>query len=349
MIRALLKKELREHFLLAVVGLALAIVAVALHLQPPARLSAHFTEASLWRIALGGSVWGSYYRELPVPITDGSYLGKLAVLCYLLGGGLGFLISWKEELRKTWPFLLHRPVRRSEVLLAKLSAGAILYLPATLVPFLFLCWWSSVPGHYPAPWCFEFVYPGLELIARGYVIFLGAFVCGCREAKWHGTRLAPLAGTASFMWVIGGSWGWVGAVGFLLVATALTLCALWHVFLGVRKLRVALALLNAIGIAGALYGVSLIPRAIIHRETRDREWAQAQFSPEGEPQLVVSRLSDRTLKTLDGEIIEEGLRPGAGREARPVTSCTSTCAPAWQSTSVGSPLVLRGVIQKWCT
>lgn len=328
MFRALMKKELREHFPVAALGLALGLVAVVLHLQPPSQLGGHYTGASVWRFALQGSLRGSETLELPTPIAHGAYLGKLALLCYAVGGGLGFLMSCKEDFRKTWSFLLHRPVKPSVVLLAKLAAGTTLYLVATVVPFLLLCWWSSVPRHYYAPWAPELMYPGLDLIARGCLIFLGAFLSGAREARWYGTRLAPLAGAASFMWPIGGSWLWLEVLAFLLVGTALVLCAIWHVFLGVRKLRIALMLLNAIGITGALYAVSLVPSAIIRQSTRGLEWTQPQLSTEGEPQLVVHRpgIGRCTLKTLDGAVIAEHVKHSDPRVSR-VASLTGKRSP----------------------
>ncbi len=104
---------------------------------------------------------------------------------------LGLWQSLMEFVRGTWHFLLNRPIERSRLIGNKLFAGLLLYFVTTAIPILGLACWSATPGTFPGPfewsltrtiWIVWLVLP---------ILYLGAFWCGMREAKWWGTRLLP--------------------------------------------------------------------------------------------------------------------------------------------------------------
>ena len=340
MFRTLLKKELREHIAVAAAGFAAGALAMAVHLPPPISYEPQLLHASMWTALTPGATWPYVSRELVIPLGDAYYLGKLTYVCYGLALALGFLMSWKETVRQTWAFLQHRPTWRGQVLTAKLLAGAILYVGPLLPPFLFLAYWSSVPGHYPGPWAIELVYPGLETMTRGYVLFLGAFLCGIRPARWYATRFVPLAGAIVLVAPTAWSQYWVTVCVFTLLAVIVQLCAIWHVFTNVKWLRVALLVQMSLGITGGLFAVCLPLKSIFIDRMRPTEWIGTQFSDEGDPQFVVQRSGGgrTTLKRLDGKVLAEGVRYDDKRLFR--SASLGASAKPWRPSSRRPPVSL---------
>lgn len=312
MLWALTKKELREHFPLAAIGLAGGLFVAGLYARS-GELYPGYSSSLLWRMLGAGSQSWFAYNELPVPIAYRSYLGKLGLVCYGLALLLGFLMSWKEEVKRTWHFLWHRPVRRGQVLGAKLLAGALLYLPAGAAPFAFLAYWCSVPGHFPAPWAIELIYPGVEVIARGYVVFLGAFLCGIRPAKWYATKFVPLIGMVVLLIASSQIPIWYAVIpAFALTGVAL-LGAIWRVYARHHRLRVVTILLLTLGITPVLLVVGLTAISALnvqHPSYAGESVSGIRFSPEGDPQLLVQQHNPwgHVLKTLDGQVVADEMR-----------------------------------------
>ena len=173
MLRSLIKKEMREHLFVAAGGLLASLALVAVFMRAPEQLR------PLQYIPY----------PLPVGLATNQFAGWHTALCCILGLVLGALMTWKESAKKTWHFLIHRPVEKRRILQAKLLAGTLLYLSALAVPYAFLAVWSAVPGHFPAPFTIDYLFPGLESLVRGLGIFYAAFLCGVYEAKW--TRVLP--------------------------------------------------------------------------------------------------------------------------------------------------------------
>jgi len=190
MLKALVIKELREVLGIAAValGLYLLLVSGAVGLMPVASL--------MPRPGLG------------VPFVDASFEKTFALLAVLFAVALGFRQSMWED--RTYPFLLHRPIRRETIFLIKLATGAGVFLIGFGVPVLLYAWWAAVPGHHPSPFEWSMLEPAWRIALMMPVVYLGAFLSGIRPARWLGTRLLPLAGCVlPVLILLALPWSWV--------------------------------------------------------------------------------------------------------------------------------------------
>jgi hypothetical protein len=207
MYRALAIKELRET---AWMGLACA---VCLLVVICGQMSLEFDGGRMAVVSLHDT-----QREFPhrVPFVDPS-LGGWVVL---YGGGLGLVLGfWQtlgETFRRTWSFLWQRPMSRRAIIGVKLGTGVGVLALALGVPILILTVWAATPGTHPSPfewWMTEHVW---RLAFAMTPVYLAAFLCGMRDARWYATRLWPLGAAAVVLgWVyIAAPWalaGWVSA------------------------------------------------------------------------------------------------------------------------------------------
>jgi hypothetical protein len=99
----------------------------------------------------------------------------------------------------------------------KLGTGIAVLSLALGVPLLILAAWASAPGTHPSPfewWMTEHIW---RLVFAITSVYLAAFLCGLRDARWYGSRLLPLGAAAVVLgWVFIASWwpltGWVVAL-----------------------------------------------------------------------------------------------------------------------------------------
>jgi hypothetical protein len=318
MFKALFRKELREFLGIGVAGLAVSVLVAAMF----GPLSVPWSPDALNYHNVGWDLgYDSIARtklELPVPVSSRMYLSALSVLACGMGLLLGLAMSWKEDIKRTWPFLLFRPVTRSQVIGAKLLAALALYCAALAVPFALLAVWCAVPGNTPAPWSADYLYPGLDTLARGLVVLLGAFLSGLRPARWYGTRFAPLAAAALIVVLAAVCPSWPVSSAALLLGILLFLGAIWGVLGRAGRLRPALALIVTIGLTGmaALGGgflMGMIQQVIsMTFPAAPAVYERILFSPEGEPQIAEITAGSRSVKFkgLDGTVLGESvLRP----------------------------------------
>lgn len=172
MLRALVTKELREVAWIALA--ALAAYAVILAQMMGADLE-HLEFDEPVRVPF----WGDDFDYLFVNIS--------AIFAVVLG----LRQSLGESLHKTWPFLLHRPVRRRTVLGAKLATGLVLSLACAGAPVLLGAWWAATPGTHAGPFEWSWTLSTWRVWFGLTVFYLAAFLCGIRDARWYGTRLLP--------------------------------------------------------------------------------------------------------------------------------------------------------------
>ncbi|MGQ0634150.1 MAG: hypothetical protein ACT4QC_06055 [Planctomycetaceae bacterium] len=116
----------------------------------------------------------------------------LGVSCYL-AIGLGLWQTLGESMRGTWPFLRHRPMRGSSLVLTKILAGLVVLLMAVGVPTGIYPLWAAIPGTHASPLELWMVLPTLWIWFLSTTVYLASFLVGIREVRWHGTRLWPLA------------------------------------------------------------------------------------------------------------------------------------------------------------
>lgn len=133
----------------------------------------------------------------------------LFLITAVFGAGLGFLQIFFESRGDHRALLLHRPLSRSHIFLAKAVAGVGLYLLAVGVPFVGVQLWMATPGHMPAPYDRGTALPWLADILAGLVYYFAGMLTAQREARWYGSRglgLAAAFASTIFVWCLPEFW-----------------------------------------------------------------------------------------------------------------------------------------------
>lgn len=169
--KAMLWKELRENIkwgLLAMIGLALAEIYGLNYFDP------------------------FNYNNRGLTLCNPTFLMATSFGCAIVGLLLGFLQILPEQRRDQWAALLHRPVSRDTIFRGKVLAGLVLYLVATVVPFLFCVWMAATPGHFVAPFVPSMILPGVADIGAGLVYYFAALLLALQRGSWFGARIFAL-------------------------------------------------------------------------------------------------------------------------------------------------------------
>jgi len=122
---------------------------------------------------------------------------------FVFGGlaiGLGLKQTAWEHGHSTFYFLLHRPIKRWQVVATKLAVGLVLMLSVLALSIVWYGWWASIPGKRAVPFEWSMSLDAWKLNLTLPIVYLGAFLSGMRPGQWFGTRLVPLA--ATIVWTI---------------------------------------------------------------------------------------------------------------------------------------------------
>jgi hypothetical protein len=172
--KAMLWKELRENLkwaILAMIGLTFAEI-YGLYYHDP----------------------NNYQDQGITSLCKATFLMATTFGCALTGLVLGFLQILPEQSRDRWAALLHRPVTRGVIYRGKAVAGILLYLIATISPFLVSVWLVATPGHFVSPFVPGTMLPGVVDMCAGLVYYFSALVLALQRGSWFGARmLAPFA------------------------------------------------------------------------------------------------------------------------------------------------------------
>jgi ABC-type transport system involved in multi-copper enzyme maturation permease subunit len=209
MIRALVFKELREVFGIAVVALGLYVLLLIMQFSSDVISWVVFSEQ--------------------VPFVDGNFSVFFFIISVAFTTALGFRQSAWEARDGTYLFLLHRPISRTTIFLTKLATGISVYLALALVPLVGYGCWAALPGHHASPFQWSMTAPTWNLYWLMPLLYLGAFLSGLRPARWFGTRLLPLAASGVLIWLL---WSvpWLGwAIMAMVLAYTLLLMNICHV------------------------------------------------------------------------------------------------------------------------
>jgi hypothetical protein len=163
--KAMLWKELRENFkwaVLAMLGLGLA--------------------------EFYGLTENDAYTDQAATLCKSSFLMSTSFGCAAVGLILGLIQILPEQRRDQWAALLHRPVTRATIFRGKAFAGILLYLVATIPPFLACIWYAATPGHFSSPFVPQMTFPGVADICAGAMYYFAALFVGLRKGAWFGTR-----------------------------------------------------------------------------------------------------------------------------------------------------------------
>lgn len=171
--KALFWKEIRENLMWAL--LAAVCVAGALF---------YGLRSDPDRMSYGNNLWMGMLSPQELLVSTFGFP--------LIGAAFGFLQILTELRRDQWAFLVHRPVTRSQIFWGKAIPGIVLYLLATIPPFLLVAWWVSQPGSIPAPFDWRTTQAGFMDIFTGAGFYFAALWTGISQGKWYGRRLLPL-------------------------------------------------------------------------------------------------------------------------------------------------------------
>ena len=168
--KTLVLKELRENLKLAALGLI--IYALLLIAQ--------------YRDYVASPV--SMYQ----PLAGESLLWSTAWFCSIFGAVLGWLQLHNERRPDLWAFLLHRPMTRTGIFLAKTLAGLALYAVVVGVPLLCFILWALWPGHVAAPFEPAMLRPLATYVLGGIGFYFAGLLTGLRQARWYASRALGL-------------------------------------------------------------------------------------------------------------------------------------------------------------
>jgi ABC-type transport system involved in multi-copper enzyme maturation permease subunit len=158
-----------------------------------------------------------------IPFVEGNFLTILFYIGAALAIALGFRQSAWEPSQGTALYLLHLPLSRRTIFVTKLLTGIGLLLACTLVPILIYAAWAATPGTHPGPFEWSMTLPAFEVWLLLPIIYLAAFACGIRPARWFGSRLFPLLAVVFLGSLLAGlaHWWWLAAFPLLLLVAAL--------------------------------------------------------------------------------------------------------------------------------
>lgn len=216
---SILKKEIEENLPWAILGLL--VVSLAFY-------SGLAEEGPGFLSLLGFS--RSYYPS-ELPLLSRGLLPYTTAVYAIFGAALGMLQTIPESVRGTYPFLVHRPVRRGRLLLGKALAGAAMYSVAGGVPLLVAVIWVATPGHYAAPFRIAMAGAVFADFLCGLVFYLAGILAGVRRARWYGTRLAGFGLALIVMLLAHAASEFLTAIAFEVIAAAALLWASYAAFL----------------------------------------------------------------------------------------------------------------------
>jgi len=221
MVLAIVKKELRETRVFAVLALGLYLIYLS-------KLTGH------WGRPLSSIfAWVPGMNEEPpdVPFVEGQFVTILFFIGAALAITLGFRQSAWEPSQGTAQYLLHLPLARRTIFLTKLTTGISLLLGCTLLPILIYAIWAAMPATHAGPFEWSMTWPAFLVWLIMPLAYLGAFASGIRPARWFGSRLLPLFSVVPAGSIVAGLAPWwpIALALLLLVAAVLVSDILWEV------------------------------------------------------------------------------------------------------------------------
>jgi ABC-type transport system involved in multi-copper enzyme maturation permease subunit len=221
MVLAIVKKELRETRLFAV-------LAVGLYLIYLSKLTGHWG-----RLLSSTFAWVPVMHAEPpdVPFVEGQFVTILFFIGAALAITLGFRQSAWEPSQGTAQYLLHLPLTRRTIFLTKLITGISLLFGCTLLPILIYAMWAAMPATHAGPFEWSMTVHAFQAWLLMPLAYLGAFASGIRPARWFGSRLLPLfsVAVAGSILAVVAQWWLIALPLLLLVAAVLVSDILWEV------------------------------------------------------------------------------------------------------------------------
>lgn len=118
----------------------------------------------------------------------------------LFGIALACLQLIPEFSRDQWATLLHRPVARSRVLLAKALVGLAIYMLCTLLPLAASVVYVTTPGNFAAPFTPPLLLPAISDWCVGLCFYALTLLMCLHKGRWIGSQgILAIAGAYIFI------------------------------------------------------------------------------------------------------------------------------------------------------
>ncbi len=194
--KPLIWKELRENVRWVPIGLL--VVTVICYMVHPSRINGYNN-----------------------PLLATGLVNYFAIITPLLAFALGVVQSFRDLQPAAGAYLNHRGVTTSDVFLAKIVSGFVLYMTSVIVPLIGFAAWIAFNGMWSYPMRPAQVVPGLVFAMIAFLMHPAAMLMMSRGASWWGTRLFPLVPAGAVLIPFYGylhQGGWYWAIVCFLVA-----------------------------------------------------------------------------------------------------------------------------------
>ncbi len=273
--KALILKELREHLWMFLGALAVMLLGYA---------------RSQYAL-LPEQAWQNVSRRSFLMVTSIGGAGFMLAL--------GFRQTFEEVRRGSWTFLLHRPIARQRIFLAKVLAALLMFVAAILAPTAAVAAWCAWPGNVAGPFVPSMLVPASVDLLCALPYYFAGCVVGLWQARWTGSRglvLVLPVFNSLFTHVIA-EHAWMSVLASLVALGWLAGLAR-ALFLGPERRshgkRALLATALGFGLCGLhLAAFAFVPTPIVDSTHRDYGVTERWFvSPEGEIRRAVERGSE---------------------------------------------------------
>jgi hypothetical protein len=136
-------------------------------------------------------------QEPDVPFVTDDFILQTTFVSLCLAIGLAMKQVLAESTHGTWLWLLHRPLKRGQVLAVKLATGGGVFAVCAGLPILLYACWAAWPRTHASPFYWSMTESAWQTWGTLGLVYLGSFLSALRPGRWIGTRLLPLAGTAT--------------------------------------------------------------------------------------------------------------------------------------------------------
>jgi ABC-type transport system involved in multi-copper enzyme maturation permease subunit len=296
-VKKLVLKELREHFKVTLIGLAVFTVMLVLAFLA--------CGGSLQRSALAS---GYSDAEDFQPLLAKSLLTQAAFFCAVFATLLGWLQIRAEQHPDLWAFLVHRPISRATILRSKILGGLVLYAAGAGWPLLGLIIVAAMPGHVAAPFEWAMVLPLLAIFLVGAAYYFAGLLTGLRKARWYASRvfgLGPAVIATFALFIVPEFWQ---ALLIIVVAGALLALAVWGSFKTGGYYRAQPALSKFALTVASMLSVLLLLTVVVtvvanlSLSSAGYTWSQYQVTRDGKVVTVTQRgLDEGEIANLDGK------------------------------------------------
>ncbi len=282
--KTLIRKELREHFKVALVGLVVLLLLIVLKYRDYA-----------WDLK------NEFLTRDTQPLMGDGVVGILSFFCAIFGGLLGWLQVWNERHRDLWAFLIHRPLTRPQIFLGKTFAGLLLYLLMPGLPLLGCILWVAIPGHVPAPFEWSMALPIAAAFLGGIVYYFAGMLTGLRQARWYASRCLGLVMAILVSIQVMNSFEFWHALVFIAAGVAILGTAVWGAFRSDGHYegqpvsgKAALTTVLGAGLALVVFIVTLLAIQVVFRGMAEEEWSRYVMTKGGAIYKVTSKSDGRS-------------------------------------------------------